>query len=169
MSAAQILENETVFLFWHGWPSNWFPSPFSVDGLTYGCVEQYMMAEKARLFGDDVRLAQILVAATPKAQKALGRAVTPFDDARWQEVAREVVFRGNLEKYRQTPELRALLLATGSREIAEASPFDRRWGIGRAPSELALDRTSWRGKNWLGEALVRVRAELQSQVTLTRA
>ncbi len=169
MSAAQILENKAVFLFGHGWPSNWFPCPFSVDGITYGCVERYMIAEKARLFGDDLRLAQILVATTPKAQKALGRAVVPFDDARWQEVAREVVFRGNLEKYKQNNELRALLLATGAREIAEASPFDRRWGIGRAPSEVALDRSSWRGKNWLGEALVRVRAELQSQLPVTKA
>ena len=31
--------------------SQWYPSTFIVDGATYNCAAQYMMAEKARIFG----------------------------------------------------------------------------------------------------------------------
>ena len=33
--------------------SQWFPADFVVDDVAYNCTEQYMMAEKARVFGDD--------------------------------------------------------------------------------------------------------------------
>ncbi len=42
--------------------SQWWPCRFEVDGVTYSCTEQYMMAEKARLFGDEAMLASIMVA-----------------------------------------------------------------------------------------------------------
>lgn len=32
--------------------SQWWPSPFTVDSLTYPTAEHWMMAGKARLFGD---------------------------------------------------------------------------------------------------------------------
>ena len=49
--------NEHVF-FWQtqeefGFLSQWFKSGFVVDGESYRCAEQYMMAAKARLFGDE--------------------------------------------------------------------------------------------------------------------
>lgn len=33
--------------------SQWFPYNFEVDGIMYNCAEQYMMAEKARVFEDE--------------------------------------------------------------------------------------------------------------------
>src|SRR5690348_686116 len=98
-----------MLLFWRGWPSQWHPSPFAVDGVSYGCAEQYMMAEKARLFGDDGALHSILAAATPKEQKALGRRVAGFDRLRWDQACREIVYLGNLAKFTQNTELSALL------------------------------------------------------------
>jgi predicted NAD-dependent protein-ADP-ribosyltransferase YbiA (DUF1768 family) len=32
--------------------SQWYPAPFTVDGVRYATAEHYMMAGKARLFGD---------------------------------------------------------------------------------------------------------------------
>jgi len=32
--------------------SNWFPSIFIADGVTYNCGEQYMMHQKAMWFND---------------------------------------------------------------------------------------------------------------------
>lgn len=32
--------------------SQWYPSTFKADGITYSSAEQYMMGEKARLMGD---------------------------------------------------------------------------------------------------------------------
>jgi ribA/ribD-fused uncharacterized protein len=157
-----LTERDGYFFFWHGWPSNWHAAEFTLEGVTYGCVEQHMMAEKARLFGDGATLEKILAATTPREQKALGRKVTPFDEARWSAVSREVVYQGNLAKYTQNEDLAELLLATGELVIVEASPLDKIWGIGMAAEDPhATNPAKWRGKNWLGEVLVRVRATLR--------
>ena len=58
--------------------SQWYVSPFTVDAITYKTAEHWMMAGKAKLFGDGETLEQILLAATPKEAKALGRQVKSF-------------------------------------------------------------------------------------------
>lgn len=159
-----VTERSGFVFFWSGWPSQWYPSVFDVDGVTYSCAEQFMMAEKARLFGDKATLKEILRADHPATHKALGRAVTPFDEARWNGACREIVYRGNMAKYEQNDDLRALLLDTGDKTLVEASPKDRIWGIGLAADDpRATKRSAWRGKNWLGEALMRVRADLRAR------
>jgi len=55
--------------------SQWWPSAFTVDGATYPSSEHWMMANKARLFGDEETAAKIVTAEDPKAAKALGREV----------------------------------------------------------------------------------------------
>ena len=53
---------DDVVLFWHP-PSafsQWTRSQFTKDLVDYNCAEQYMMASKARLFGDDTALSAIL-------------------------------------------------------------------------------------------------------------
>ena len=47
--------------------SQWAPVRFDIDGVVYPSAEHFMMAEKARLFGDHATLAQVLVASTPNA------------------------------------------------------------------------------------------------------
>lgn len=159
---SDVIEKDGFVFFWNEWPSQWHPAPFTIDGVAYTCCEQLMMAEKARLFGDDVTLQKILATDDPRRQKALGRQVKGFDDARWTEVCREVVYRANVAKFTQNAGLGALLLATGTKTLVEASPTDTIWGIGLGANDpRATDRAAWRGKNWLGEALMKVRAELQ--------
>lgn len=141
--------------------SNWHPAIFEVHGVWYNCTEQYLMAEKARLFGDKTALTMIMGTTQPRDQKALGRLVKGFDKAKWDMVARDVAFVGCLAKFSQNPGLKKALLATAGTSMAEASPVDCIWGIGLAESDPeALDRSNWRGTNWLGEVLDRVRAEL---------
>ena len=65
--------------------SQWWPSPFSVEGIAYPTAEHFMMAAKARLFADAGVESRVLAAPTPKAAKALGREVRPFDSARWEQ------------------------------------------------------------------------------------
>jgi ribA/ribD-fused uncharacterized protein len=161
---SDVTERGGFVFFWNGWPSQWHPATFDVDGVTYSCAEQYMMAEKARLFGDTATLELILRADHPREHKALGRQVTGFDEARWNGVCREIVYRGNMAKFGQNADLRELLLATGDKTLVEASPKDRIWGIGLAADDpRATNRSAWRGKNWLGEALMRVRADLRAK------
>lgn len=153
------------FLFFWGpedWPSQWHAAGFEIDGRRYNCAEQWMMAEKARLFGDDRRLAMILSATSPKEQKALGRQVAGFDAQIWESKCRSVVFRGNHAKFTQNPGLEKLILDTGELKLVEASPMDRVWGIGLSEDHPDATRPgSWRGKNWLGEALMKVRASIR--------
>jgi ribA/ribD-fused uncharacterized protein len=118
--------------------SQWWPAAFEVDGVRYPTAEHYMMAEKARLFADNERLALILEAESPDRAKALGRKVQNFNAARWEAVAVQCVIAGNLAKFSQNPALKAYLLATGQKVIVEASPLDRIWGIGMAASGSSL-------------------------------
>jgi predicted NAD-dependent protein-ADP-ribosyltransferase YbiA (DUF1768 family) len=37
-----------------GFFSQWYDSPFEVDGVMYASTEMWMMIQKAKLFGDEV-------------------------------------------------------------------------------------------------------------------
>lgn len=63
--------------------SQWFPQPFEVDGVRYPTAEHFMMAAKARLFGDDERVARILAAPSPGEAKKHGREVAGFEEDVW--------------------------------------------------------------------------------------
>jgi len=122
-----------------------------------------MMAEKARLFGDEAVLAQILGSASPKRHKALGRKVRHFEDRVWKAKALDIVVAGNLAKFAQNPDMKTVLLATGEKTLVEASPRDNLWGIGlRADDGRVYDPSQWRGKNLLGQALMTVRDMLRA-------
>ena len=139
----------------------WDGHPFTHAGVVYATAEHFMMAEKARLFGDEATLSRILAARTPAEAKKLGRLVQGFDDERWLEARWDIVVQGNLAKFGQHQELSAILLQTGSRVLVEASPFDRIWGIGMAASaQGAEDPGRWKGLNLLGFALMEVRERL---------
>jgi ribA/ribD-fused uncharacterized protein len=144
--------------------SQWWGAPFEVDGARYPTAEHWMMAGKARLFGDDEALAAILDAPTPAAAKALGRQVRGFDDARWAQRRFDLVVEGNVQKFGADPALRAHLLATEDSVLVEASPRDRIWGIGLSASHPdAQHPARWRGSNLLGFALVRARERLRAE------
>jgi 7-cyano-7-deazaguanine synthase len=143
--------------------SQWYPAAFEVDGLRYPTAEHFMMAEKARLFGDEAARLAIVQAAAPGAAKALGRGVQGFDEARWQAARYAIVVRGNAAKFGQNPALRAFLLNTGERVLVEASPVDRIWGIGLAADDVRAQQPEhWPGQNLLGFALMDVRRSLRA-------
>lgn len=144
--------------------SQWFPAPFDIDGVRYATAEHYMMAEKARLFGDAAALERILSAKSPAEAKKLGRSVAGFSDEVWNAERFSIVVRGSLAKFVGNSQLHAFLLATGDHVLVEASPRDRIWGIGMAASHAsAADPTQWRGLNLLGFALMTARHELAKQ------
>jgi ribA/ribD-fused uncharacterized protein len=143
--------------------SQWWPCAFTIDAVQYRSAEHYMMAEKARLFGDNGILRQILEAPSPGAAKALGRKIEPFDEARWAAACFDIVVRGNAAKFGQDDALRDYFLATGDQVLVEASPVDRIWGIGLAADDpRARNPSQWEGTNLLGFALMQARALLAS-------
>lgn len=136
--------------------SQWYPAPFTENGVTFPTAEHYMMYQKAKLFGDKGAMKAILEADTPKKAKELGRHVKHFRPDVWEKHCREIVAQGNYLKFSQNKELGHYLNRTGKAILVEASPYDKIWGIGisREDAEKGVD---WQGTNWLGEALMRVR------------
>ncbi|MDR1449072.1 MAG: NADAR family protein [Propionibacteriaceae bacterium] len=140
----------------------WQPSQFWWPTGAYSCAEQYMMAEKSRLFGDKDVAAQIMAADDPKQMKALGRQAKGFDGRLWDKAKHSIVLNGNYAKFAQNPGLRDYLLSTGDAVLVEASPLDAIWGIGLGETNpKAHDPGQWRGQNLLGFALMEVRHEIR--------
>lgn len=138
--------------------SQWYDCKFMIDGITYLCAEHYMMAQKAKLFGDNEIFKEILDATEPSKMKALGRMVKGYNEELWDKHKFNIVFDGNLAKFSQNKELQEFLLSTGDDILVEASPYDKIWGIGmRYNEEGVTEPLSWKGLNLLGFALMQVR------------
>ncbi|MFE2022012.1 NADAR family protein [Streptomyces sp. NPDC059499] len=143
--------------------SQWWPAPFTVDSVTYASAEHWMMAGKARLFGDEEAERRAVAASSPAAAKKVGRLVRGFDDGVWVRERFALVVEGSVHKFGQDPALRAFLLGTGDRVLVEASPMDRIWGIGLAKDDArTADPAAWRGLNLLGFALMEARTRLRT-------
>lgn len=161
---------EQFLFFWNGMYSQWHKAKMSLQvptrdraakTLEFNCCEQYMMYMKAATFHDWDIAEEIMRTSNPKEQKALGRKVRGFVDAKWKAVCRQVVFDGNYAKFTQNADLEIALRGTQGYTIVEASPYDTIWGIGLAEHDpRAHDRSQWRGTNWLGEALMQVRDQI---------
>jgi hypothetical protein len=142
--------------------SQWWVSPFTVAGVEYKTAEHWMMVQKARLFGDQERVRQVLASATPGEAKKLGRLVAGFDGQVWDRHKYEYVREGNYHKFSQHPALREFLLNTQDRVLVEASPVDNIWGVGMAKTDENIHNPDlWKGENLLGFALMEVRDALR--------
>lgn len=141
-----------------------------------------MMYHNAKTFNDIQTVTAVLSESKPAKQKGLGRQVKGFAEEEWDKVKYEVVVQANSLKFGngdatpgdkfvyppdgkpdqdETVSLKRLLLATGDRELAEASRFDSVWGIGyKEDDALTCARKSW-GQNLLGKALMEVRRRLR--------
>jgi ribA/ribD-fused uncharacterized protein len=162
----ELVEDDKFVFFWHApsWPAQWTQVPFVVDGLLYSCPEQFMMAGKAKLFGDHASFAKIMTEANPRVQKKLGQKVTGFVEKTWLAHRLAIVTEATYAKFTQHPAFKARLLATGDKLIAEASPLDGIWGIGMAVSDpLVRVQKQWRGTNLLGVALMNVRERIRKE------
>lgn len=154
------MTTDKYVFFYGGVFSQWYMHDMVIDGVTYNCAEQYMMAMKAKTFGDEYTHALIMDSNHPADQKAAGRKVSNFDPLVWSSVAEEYVYKANLAKF--SGELKPYLLETEDREIVEASPTDKIWGIGLAIGDhRCLDKSKWRGQNLLGECIMRARETIR--------
>lgn len=157
------ITNKHVF-FWGGIYSQWYLRDIVIDNITYNCCEQYMMHQKALLFGDIYTAQEILEEKVPALQKKLGRKVINFDVNKWNSVAKDIVLKGNIAKFTQHKDLYHSILSTGDRILVEASPLDKIWGIGMDKDEYGVDNPeNWRGTNWLGDVLTKVKKIIKEE------
>jgi len=184
-----VNEGEKFTFFWHTKSpfSQWHPSEFIattllvegindlleikrsdlLDGLfpletqKYSSCEQFMMYHKAMIFLDRSIAKQIMDTDDVQKIKQLGRLVKNYDDDVWKYYRSKIVYEGNKAKFEQNKNLRQSLFATQGTTLVEAAPNDSVWGIGVAENDVrALNRSTWQGKNLLGEILTKIRIEL---------
>lgn len=142
--------------------SQWWPAPFELDGMTFPTALHHLMWRKAMLFGDHKHADQIMAASHPGEAMRLGRRVRGFDERAWRAKRFDVAVSAHVAKFGQHADLRAFLLGTGDRVLAEANADDPVWGIGvGADDPRARDPRRWPGENLLGFALMDARATLR--------
>ncbi|KAK5734433.1 hypothetical protein LTR17_008934 [Elasticomyces elasticus] len=169
----------------YGFLSQWYEFPFEVNGVTYLTAEMWMMIEKAKLFGDEETAQKMMETTVPAEHQALGRKAKGFDRKKWDQresaIVQDrieyplltlalsdksrIVEEGNYHKFTKSktkPEMLGMLMATGDRELVEASPTDRIWGVGFGAATAEENRADW-GENRLGKAIMAVRDRLKQE------
>jgi ribA/ribD-fused uncharacterized protein len=153
---------DNYVFFWNGIYSQWHKAPMTIDKVEYNSCEQYMMHQKALLFGDNDIAELIMKETNPREQKKYGRMIKNFDKSTWDKNCLAIVYEGNLAKFSQNADLKEEMLSTGNRIFVEASPLDNIWGIGLDENAEGIENPSyWLGLNLLGQALTLVKQEIQ--------
>ncbi len=166
----QPTENEYGFL------STFYPVEFVIDNIKYFTIEQYLAAEKARLFLDDSLRTRIMKTRAPRSMRTMANGIlmkpaTQTGGAHqiqmheWDGPVRESVLqKATLAKFRQHPELRDKLLMTGGAVLALADTREKRDGIGLPLTDSAATQTTnWRGSNLYGRILMKTREQLREE------
>lgn len=162
------MTTDKFIFFWGSIYSQWCPSPIVIDGVNYNCTEQYMMAKKALMFSDFDAYREIMLEKQPALQKAMGKRVKGFDKVIWEVYCRKIVYDANYAKFTQNKGMRDELMGTIGKEIVEASPEDKIWGIGMHETHPDIeDKSKWQGTNWLGEAIMQVRNTLIAEESIS--
>ena len=145
-----------------GYLSNWFLSVFTVDGVKYSSMEQYIMYQKCILFGDKSSAEAVLATDDPKAQQEIGRQASGYVNSVWAGRRQLIAVHGLLAKFSQNEELKKKLLDTGDAWIVECAHGDTIWACGiTLKDDSRFDASKWRGNNILGFALMEVREVLK--------
>lgn len=145
----------------NGFLSNWYLSEFTVDGIVFTSMEQFMMYKKAVCFNDKEIAKQILETNDVACIKKLGRLVSGYNDSVWNGIRQIVVYEGLIAKFSQNDELRKKLKDTKDAILAECAVQDRIWGIGLSMNDSNRQYLEqWNGQNLLGYTLMMVRDRL---------
>ncbi|KAI5238404.1 DUF1768-domain-containing protein [Aureobasidium subglaciale] len=174
----------TIFFFkddeqQYGFFCQWYRCHFTDldSGLEFNCTEQWIMWNKANFAGDVVTAKVIMATTSPRKQKQFGREVEGFDVEAWDKFKLNVVEQGNYLKFTQATDVASMkmgdvgepvplkdsMLATHERELAEASRFDRVWGIGFDAQQASTTPYGKWGQNPLGVALMNVRERIKDE------
>lgn len=144
--------------------SNFFPAPFSYDGILYQHVEQYFQHKKATHHNDTEAEERIMRLSNPRRIKTVGDNIE--EDMAWMEKRMMVLYHGVKAKFDQNWAIQEELISTKGKQLYEATtnPYFA-CGIGY-DSKRWSDR-DWSGENVAGLVLMKVRDELLNQPPAT--
>lgn len=130
--------------------SNFYPSPFFINGTRYPTVEHYYQSQKFAGIDkekeNDIIQSKSALDAFIKGRQGIPRSNWALDRVKVMETAL-------IHKFEQNPALRKVLLSTGNKILVERSPYDSFWGDGPYGN----------GLNMLGKLLMKVRKYFRDQ------
>ena len=146
----------------NGYLSNWYPSPFELNGIEFSSCEQYIMYRKCILFGDKEAGKAVLETDDTAKQQKIGRNAKGFVPAVWDGIKQAVLMNGIAAKFEQNEDLKKQLLATENAYLVECARTDHIWACGRRLDDnRRFDLSEWAGQNLLGFSLMEIRERLK--------
>jgi ribA/ribD-fused uncharacterized protein len=142
-------------------------SPILIDGEKYICVEQYLMATKAKMTGNDEQREAIMKEENSVDIKRRGdRIHWPSGREHWENAACDLLWIGNKAKYEQDSSLRARLFNTYGCRLVETDTGVTIWNAGISYTDNAKlqNEDTWNGLNWFGDLLTLLRQHLMMDV-----
>ena len=145
--------------------SNFYETKFIVAGVEYLSSEQFIQAQKANYFKDEISYNRVMGAMTSLDCKNAARSVRNFDRTTWEAVAESLCKEGLKAKFSQNPHLSDILInKTGNKTLVECAN-DRLWANGiPLYSDTCLNQERWISQGLLGKLLEDVRSELSAQL-----
>lgn len=136
------------------------------NSTMYNSAHQAIAAEIAKAFNDQDNLQKIMVAETPD-EVSYNLEDVPGDaeanEAKWNDLTKQLINDVNLRKFEQYPELAGRLLETKSATLGAYLPDDNLIGIGISLDNIqSKNPINWTGQNLLGKALMNIRDKIRS-------
>lgn len=139
--------------------SNYHYTPFTVDGVRYLSVEQFLWAQKAVLATDFEALQNIMDERSSSRYKEIKIKNLNYD--RWNSCRPQVLMIALEAKFKQCFRAAQKLRSTGEKYLLHTTIRDRIYGTGLDigdPNNYIPAK--WSGLNELGKALMKVRTTL---------
>lgn len=142
--------------------SNWYESDMVVDGIRFICMWQYILYQRAVLYGDYELCRLIRFVKGIDELKELNRKIIWYESKEWVDRRYNIVKRGIIAKFSSNDELlRKFLVFPKYGVFVNCNPYDRVWGCGMSILDKDVkDESNWRGLNLLGKILTEVRIEI---------
>ena len=136
--------------------SNFYPCQVEYEGKVYPSVENAYQASKTA-----PHRRNIFAKISAKEAKKLGKNVPLLQG--WEGKKIEIMEELIWKKFANNPELKKKLLATGDKILVEGNTWgDEFWGVNLKKPD-PNSKYGYKGKNILGEILMKVRDKLRNQ------
>lgn len=146
--------------------SNFFPAPFTFNGIDFLHVEQYFQHCKAIHHREFQTADRILRLSSPRRIKTVGDGIE--ENAAWLETRMMTLYHGVKAKFEQNWSLQDELTSTKGKQLYEATT-DPYFACGIGYESKRWADHDWSGENVAGLIVMKVRDELLCQVPVSQS